>query len=269
MQIEFKSNYPDSLPHTYGNGNGTVHIYIDNKVFLAADENVSDPIALMVEPRSIFPDAYLWLEKNWKLFKYIFTFDSNLLILPNAKLFLYGQITAEYPNHPKTKGVSMVASDKDFCEGHRQRKRVAQTLKPIIDTFGRFDGGAFCDDKDYLANYKFNVAMENYSDGHYFTEKICNCFASKTVPIYYGCPNLERYFNMEGVIYCRTPEQVIKTVQTLVNENLIEKAYEYRKPAIEDNYQRVQKYRRFAPLLLDMYGELLEELADGRTIDHI
>ena len=72
MQIEFKSNYPDSLPHNFGDKDGTIHFYIDNKVYLAVEENHPDPIALMVEPRSIFPEAYAWLEKNWKMFKYIF-----------------------------------------------------------------------------------------------------------------------------------------------------------------------------------------------------
>lgn len=263
MQIDFKSDYPDSLPHNFGDKDGTIHVYIDNKVYLAAEENHHDPIALMVEPRSIFPEAYAWLEKNWKLFKYIFTFDSNLLILPNAKLFLYGQITAEFPGWVKNKGISMVASNKDFCEGHRQRKSVAWELKGLIDTYGQFDGGEFCEDKDYLANYMFNVAMENYSDGYYFTEKICNCFASKIVPIYWGCPkeHLAEFFNMDGIIYCNTPEEVIhKTKQMLINP---ESQYFSRINAIEDNYYRVQKYRRFAPLFLNTYGKLLEGLVDG------
>lgn len=260
MKLDFKSNYLDSLPNEFGEKNGTVYIYIDNKVYLLEEEkDVKNPIAIMVEPRSIFPEAYTWLEENYKRFKYIFTFDSRLLQLPNAKLLIYGQITAEFPHDVKNKAVSMVASNKDFCEGHRNRQYVAYTLKGTIDTFGQFDGGDFCEDSDYLKNYMFNVAMENYSDGHYFTEKICNCFASRTVPIYWGCPNIGQYFNMDGIIYCSTPDEAIEKAKEIVRDPKAE--YNKRRIAIEDNYQRVQKYRRYADWFLTEYGELLEKLA--------
>ena len=257
MLLNFKSNY-DSLPHKYGVSNKTVNLYFDNKVLLVEDD-VSDPVAVMVEPRSIFPNEYQWLEENYTKFKYIFTFDSKLLELPNALLLIYGQISAEYPEMPKTKNISMVASDKDFCEGHRNRQKVAQTLKGKIDTFGKFDGGEFCDDSEYLDGYRFNVAMENYSDGCYFTEKICNCFASRIVPIYWGCPNIGNYFDMDGIIYCQTPEEVIQRV----NEILVNPQEEYNKrlKAIEENYNRVEKYRSYSQWFLEMYCELLEEIA--------
>ena len=259
MKITLFSNYSDSLPAEFGDKDGTLTVYVDNKVMLV-DENARDPIALMVEPRSIFPKEYEWLEENHNRFKYIFTLDSRLLQLPNAKLFLYGQIIAEFPDAPKDKLISMTASNKDFCEGHRRRKRVAEQLKGIIDTYGRFDGGEFCTDEDYLKGYRFNVAMENYSDGYYFTEKICNCFASRIVPIYYGCPkeHLAEYFNLDGVVYCDSPEEVIrKTKEILINP---ESQYFSRIDAIEDNFKRVQKFRRFAPLFLDTYKDLLENL---------
>jgi len=257
MKIKLRSMY-DSFPAHYGESDKQVNFYVDNNVYFLdnADRNVENAICLLVEPRSIIPNTYKWVEENFTKFKYVFTFDSEMLKLPNAKLLIYGQITAEYPDIPKTKNISMVASNKDFCEGHIQRQSVARALSDRIDTYGTFNGGAYCEDEAYLSGYRFNVAMENYSDGHYFTEKICNCLASKTVPIYWGCPNISDYFNKQGIIYCETAYDVFAQVHNILENP--EAEYEKRKGAIECNYQLVQKYRRYADLFLETYGELLE-----------
>lgn len=252
MRIKLKSMY-DSFPEKYGESDKQVNFYVDNSVY---DGGGPNDIALMVEPRAIVPGAYAWIEDNWQLYKYVFTFDSKLLRLPNAKLLLYGQITAEFPDTLKTKNVSMVASNKDFCEGHRNRQVIARALEGKIDTFGKYNGGTYCDDKEFLSEYRFNVAMENFSDGHYFTEKICNCFASRIVPIYWGCPHIGDYFDMEGIIYCRTPEEVIERVDMVLADPAGE--YAKRSLAMERNLQLVQKYRNYAELFLKTYGGLLE-----------
>lgn len=254
MIIHYKSNY--DFWTNYGESAKELNVYIDNKVFEQETDKAKNAIALMVEPRSIYPTVYAWLEENYNLFEVVFTFDSKLLKLPNAKLLLYGQITAEYPHVVKTKSISMVASNKSECEGHLQRKAVARILKPYIDTYGTFDGGAFCDDSDYLAKYMFNVAMENYSDGAYFTEKICNCFASKVVPIYWGCPIIGDYFDTDGIIICQTPDEVVNNVLSILTDPV--KEYEKRKNAIEANFWKVKEYRNYQDWFFKEYGEWLE-----------
>ena len=255
MKINLHSVYMDTFPEQYGSSKKPVEFYVDYDVFKVPGSE-QNAIALLVEPRAIMPGVYYWMEENYNKFRYVFTFDSVLLKLENAKLLIYGQITAEYPNENKGKNISMVASDKDGCAGHRTRQWVATLLTDRIDTYGRFNGGPYCTDREYLAEYKFNVAMENYSDGHYFTEKICNCFASRTVPIYWGCPHIGEYFNMDGIVYCERPEDVLTAVDRIRKDPLYE--YAKRCAAIEDNLRRVQKYRRYADLFLETYAELLE-----------
>lgn len=257
MRIKLRSMY-DSFPEQFGESDKQINFYVDNNVYYLenTDMGATNAIALLVEPRAIIPGTYSWMEENYQKFHYVFTHDSALLKLPNAKLLIYGQITAEFPTIYKTKSISMVASNKDFCEGHRSRQMVATVLSDRIDTYGRFNGGGYCDDSEFLAEYMFNVAMENSSDGHYFTEKICNCFASRTVPIYWGCPHIGEYFNMDGIVYCERPEDVLTAVDRIRKDPLYE--YAKRCVAIEDNLRRVQKYRRYADLFLEMYAELLE-----------
>ena len=102
--------------------------------------------------------------------------------------------------------------------------------------------------------------MENSRNGHYFTEKICNCFASNIVPIYWGCPNIDKYFNMNGIIYCQNHADIIKAVDMVLADP--EGEYNKRRDAIEHNYQTVQKYRRYADWFLRTYGDLLEEVIE-------
>jgi hypothetical protein len=45
----------------------------------------------------------------------------------------------------------------------------------------------------------FGVAIENVSHRGWFTEKILDCFLLKTIPIYWGCSNIEDYFNPKGI----------------------------------------------------------------------
>ena len=259
MKIKLRSNY-DDFPPTYGESDKQVNFYVDNNVYYLenTDRHIENAICLLVEPRAIIPNTYTWVSENWHKFKYVFTFDSEMLKLPNAKLMLYSWINAdvECPDVPKTKNISMVASDKDMCEGHRQRRRVAMELLDRIDTYGKFNGGAYCEDSVYMQGYRFNVAMENYQDGHYFTEKICNCFASKVIPIYYGCPNIGEYFNTDGIIICDSPDDVIEKTLSIIDPV---KEYEKRLDAMFDNFHRVQKYRSYAKLFLEMYADLLEE----------
>lgn len=259
MRIKLRSMY-DSFPEHYGTSDGQINFYVDNNVYFLdnTDRNEENCIALLVEPRAIIPGTYQWMSENYTKFKYVFTFDSELLKLPNAKFLIYGQITAEFPNDPKTRNISMVASDKDFCEGHRNRQTIARALMDRIDTYGKFKGDPYCNDSDYLSGYRFNVAMENYSDGYYFTEKICNCLASRVVPIYWGCPHIDEFFNTDGIIWCHTHNDIIKAVDMVLADP--EGEYNKRLAAIEQNYIMVQQYRRYADLFLETYGELLEEM---------
>ena len=83
----------------------------------------------------------------------------------------------------------------------------------------------------------FHIAAENSRQKNYFTEKIIDCFASKTIPIYYGCPNLSSFFNMDGVITFSDVKD-LNTIFDTINEDY----YNSRKEAIEDNYQVAKKF---------------------------
>ena len=259
MDIRFHTLYERKLsyaPKWLLDMPGEVNIYDEYNIGIPLGKN---PLLLMIEPRSIEPAAYEWVEHHYSEYKYVFTYDSRLLEkCSNAKVFLYCGVSL-FSNSPKTKMISMACSGKTSCDGHIERLRIARLLKDKIDTYGRFDGGTYVDDSEIYSPYKFNIAMENYSDGYYFTEKILNCFATKTIPVYYGCPNISEFFNNKGIFQVKDTENILKVVDVILEHGDL--IYESLKDAVEENYKRVARYERLEQPFFDMYSELLGEIA--------
>ena len=78
------------------------------------------------------------------------------------------------------------------------------------------------------------------------------------VPIYWGCPHINEFFNMNGIIWCRTRSGLLSAVDMVLSDP--EGEYNKRRDAIEENLVKVQKYRRYADYFLETYGDLLEEM---------
>lgn len=261
MKVELHSYYDHFPNHKH---DIPFEPYIDcyNDEFCIREPIIPGSIALLIEPRSIIPDVYEWMEKNYRKFKYVFTHDSGLLkACDNAKLILWGMGNANYNSFndvPKTKYISMVSSDKELCELHKIRKQLALDLKghPLVDTMGTFDGGAFVDTATIYAPYKFSIVVENYIDDYWFTEKICNCFANKTIPLYLGSPKIYKFFNPQGIMSFQP--QGLKDWLEYQTSEILENKYNRRLEAIEDNYRRVRKFENFETWFFKEYGELLD-----------
>ena len=86
---------------------------------------------------------------------------------------------------------------------------------------------------DFIKNLNsFLIVFDNY-----FTEKIIDCFASKTIPIYYGCPNLSKWFDMNGVI---TFDNVSELVDIM--DFISEDYYNSKQDVIEKNYEIAKQF---------------------------
>lgn len=217
-------------------------------------------IAIMLEPRSIEHQGYEFVEKHPEMFKHIFTHDSKLLQLPNAHFWVWGTVWC-MADEPKTKGISMISSHKNCCELHRARTLLAKQfdIGNKVDCYGTFRGNPadYTDTYESHANYKFAIAMENYIDDYWFTEKIFNCFSTKTVPIYYGARKISKFFNADGIIEVDDWHKIPEIVENLN----VDEEYEKRRDAIEDNFERVKPYAvRWFDRFFEKYGHLLEEM---------
>ena len=92
--------------------------------------------------------------------------------------------------------------------------------------------------------YRYSVVIENQTSEFYFSEKILDCFAAETIPIYLGATQIDKFFNPEGIIKitvedCNHIEEVL--------QKCTPEEYEKRLPAVIENFQRVQEYIKFTP----------------------
>jgi hypothetical protein len=83
----------------------------------------------------------------------------------------------------------------------------------------------------------FHISIENTSIKHYFSEKLIDCFQTKTVPLYCGCTNIGDYFNTEGMFIVNSVAEIVTVCNHLTPE-----VYHAMLPAMEDNYNRSQKW---------------------------
>ena len=161
-------------------------------------------IGWLIEPPVIADNvAYSWIKNNYDLFDMILTYDKELLsISEKFKLCPIGGCwinVEEQKIYDKTKNISIIASSKASVTGHKLRHEVISALrdKNYMDLYGT--GYNKIEYKiSALKDYRFSVVIENSQLNYYFTEKLIDCFITGTIPIYWGCPKISKFFNIDG-----------------------------------------------------------------------
>jgi len=70
-----------------------------------------------------------------------------------------------------------------------------------------------------LTRYRFCLCIENFEYSGYITEKIIHCMVAKSIPIYYGAPNIKEHIPSECYIDAREFENVDLLVEHLLEMN--------------------------------------------------
>lgn len=196
---------PKYMEWVKGVHSAPISIYIDYSMTQPINKQTKN-YGWLCESKTIIGNLYSWCEQNIDYLKSnfvsVFTHDVRLSSLSDvfvltqcsAKSFLtHGEI------YPKTKLVSMIASNKVMCQEHVYRQHVIRKYSNQCDHFGR--GFNEIENKeDGLKDYCFSFALENATYSNMFTEKITDCFMTGTIPIYYGIQNIGEYFNPDGII---------------------------------------------------------------------
>ena len=163
-------------------------------------------------------------------------FASDFVLLPSLD-----EIFKQDLFYEKSKNISMLSSNKKLCDLHLKRILTANKLKhnPNVDTFGTFDGGQFVDPYETLRDYRYSIVFENEISPYCFTEKLTNCFATQTIPIYIGASKIGEFFDEDGII--RISENEIDNIENIIKQ-CSEDDYISRKDAIMKNFLAVQKF---------------------------
>lgn len=201
-------------------------------------------IAWIIEPRAIAPQLYETMEnsQNYMKFDFVFTHDKRLLDINKDRFHfcpLAGHWIDDVDNkiHKKSKNISIIASGKKQTVGQKLRHSIIDDCKDQIDgLYGR--GYKEVQKKiEGLKNYRFHIVIENDKKDFWFTEKLIDCFATGTVPIYCGCPSIGAFFNTEGILEFNTVEEFKEILK-----NTGEKLYNDMLPAIKQNFEISKNY---------------------------
>lgn len=111
------------------------------------------------------------------------------------------------------------------------------------------------DTKKPLLDAMFHIAIENRSMKHYFSEKLLDCFHTRTVPIYCGCLNIEDYFNPAGMFRVSSVDEIVSVCNQLTPDH-----YASMRNAIEDNFERAQPRSDYMEQLESKIIEILKKL---------
>lgn len=198
-------------------------------------------ILLVLEPPSINPYTYQWIKQpeNYQKFNYILTYNEELLSLDKRFVpYIFGGSwiqPEERQVYPKTKDISIIASWKKETEGHKLRHEVIEKFGDKIDVYG--NGYKFVENKlEALQDYRYSIVIEN-EQSHFLTEKLIDCFAVGTIPIYWGSKIVGQHFNMDGVFNFND----INTLGTILNY-VDEKIYNESIDAVKDNFERAKEF---------------------------
>ena len=194
------------------------------------------------ECRSIHPFAYDWIVKVEDKFDIILTHDAELL--KRGPKYVENVLGTSWLNdseakiYKKNKLLSHIVSKTNWARGHKLRHIVAKSIKDRYDV--DFYGSAikFFESKtEPLKDYMFSITIMNAVHDNYFTETLVDTFRCGTIPIFWGCENIGKYFNEKGILRFRTGPELFNIL-----DDLSEKKYNDMLQYAEENYELAKKY---------------------------
>ncbi len=158
------------------------------------------------------------------------TFYDRYLRLPHYVLYPRAcELALEKPSLTdekllERKFCDYVISNAVSCEERGQMIEKLDAYKKL-DSGGRYHnnvGGPVADKIEFAKGYKFSIAFENSPSRGYTTEKIMESFASSSVPIYWGNPDIANEFNPDSFINChdfRDFDEAVEYIKRIDNDD--------------------------------------------------
>ncbi len=176
-----------------------------------------------------------WQRNLHRFCKYVVCQDHEMFPGDNtieSPLFMFTQSTDDhtfYRNNsfPKTNRMSIISSNYGHKLNYLKRHALFRGLLATdldIHFFGRdwnlqdprYKGSPH-NKSDGIVNYEYSIAIENSNYVNYLTEKFFDCTVCNTVPIYYGCPNVDDIYPSDSFIKLDFSDSIEKTVEQVVD----------------------------------------------------
>ena len=236
-------NYPDSFIDPVYHAHCPVRLWVDRFEKPEAEPGVMR-VLFLSEPDVITQKANEVCER-WREWDYIFAHNRRVLLrCPNSFRLEFGTTwITDYTFPPKVFAVSHLITKANYTRGHTLRRKIWARrdeikvprhfyLSSMVEDLEP-EGYILRESKLPLFDTQFHLAIENCSTKNYFTEKLIDCFQTRTVPIYWGAKNITRYFNPRGMLIVRDAAEAITACNRLTPAT-----YAGMQDAIEDNFER-------------------------------
>jgi hypothetical protein len=209
--------------------------------------------------------------KNYNQFDLILTYDQFIISsCPNTKLFPYGttwinnfDLTIE-----KEFCITTLIGGKSNCEGHKLRHSLLEKSKFInsiplhLYNSSNFPITGYPEMKkikstlwkNELFYSQYHIVIENITYNNLFTEKLIDCFQTKTIPIYIGCKNIGDYFDLRGMFHIKNLDEMVD-----VCNNIKTTTYQEMITYVEINYKKSFDYCDFRNRLSEEINLLLNK----------
>lgn len=268
-------------------------VFFSHEKMLESDPQLprSLKFGLLHESEAIAKDLYRDVERVMNDFSLVFTHSARLLRkysharwIPGGGCWVGGKDGGGLPPKvfDKSRNISIVTSSKKMVRDHVLRYRVAEKMEhqcPGADVYRmhnssngpsmRMTTGGVSTPIDfpvsplqYLKDYRFSVVVENNQTDHYFTEKLLNCFATGTVPVYRGAKKIDRLFDVDGIIPWTSQRELFRRVLPKLNED----SYFRRLGAIQNNFRSFSTFSIIEDYIVATYGEEIERLSSPTSM---
>lgn len=244
---------------------GGITVYTDRMIDLKSVQNFGGKykIAWLIEPPTTFGTTYNKVIALEDVFDEIWTYNIKLLNRDSNKyrLCIHGgawsnNCSQEVSDARKKTSVSMIFSSNKKAPGHKLRHNIHETIceaglenKVVFSGSGTGvrlphhpagHGISSGPREKILLDSLFNIVVESNNIKNYFTEKLIDSLILKTVPIFWGCPNIDEFFDTRGIVIFKDSSQICEIVgEILLNPA---KIYEKYLPYVENNYNLAKNY---------------------------
>ena len=260
-QLVWPHKKPSNALHVRDLGkNDHIVIFPYSKTLLTANSQVKCKVSLVIfEPKAVQARYYKIIPILRFLYNNILIRDPKIAsTYKNVHSLSLATLSIEtdnlrLPNFSQRRGISLIASAKNDLEGHKLRHKLIsfdkshahQLLTPLGRAYEQFD-----DMVAALAPFRYSVIIENCIEPHLFTEKILNCLACKTVPIYWGHETIKQYFDTSNWLFFNDLEDGYEKIKFACSGKHI---VSYDK--INDNHRQAKSYKNLYKRMSDKISE--------------
>jgi hypothetical protein len=197
------------------------------------------------------------IKKNWEVIPFLshYTYNNFICVVTNPEFINKNYTFLKNLSYKEsTKNFSAIISNKKTGLGYELRRKTLISLSKkypyICDIYGAgwnnelgisYKGElGYYHNKNKIAvtkfngliDYKYSLCIENCSIKNYFTEKITDALLCWTIPVYYGCTNIQDYFPKDSYYWVDiTKPNCLDKIIEIVNKPITEKNIEALKQA--------------------------------------